>query len=288
MFFMFNYLFGQDIPFEPKKIEQILGFKGSMIAKEGVYKITVPRTDVSVSIDERVLDPFMGLASWVSFKSSDDSLMAMGDLLLFQDEVNPVMKTLLTNGFAVTALHNHFFFDQPKVYFMHIAGIGSDESLAKGLKQAINQIQTIRKKNPTPSDKKFLGRSIASKSSIDQKMIQSIFGVDAQGQDGMVKIVIGRSVQMDGVAITQNMGANSWASFAGSADWAMVDGDLAVFEDELQNVLKTFQNANINVVSIHNHMNHEEPRLLFVHFYGKGPAKELARGVKTAIDQLRD
>src|SRR5437762_1796621 len=120
------------------KIESVTGGKGAMNEQEGVFKVSWPRTDVKVNVDGMAMDPFMGLTSWVSFMPAEKTeAMIMGDLVLFQDEVNPVMSALLDNGLAVTALHNHFFFDEPKVYFMHIEGEGATEAMANGVKKAL-------------------------------------------------------------------------------------------------------------------------------------------------------
>lgn len=288
-FFLFfvlfiEFSFAQDLAMDKDKIEQILGVKGAWFKEEGVFKITFPRTDVKVVVDSWTLPPFMGLSSWISFLSMDDSLMAMGDLALFEDEVNSVMKIALANGLSVTALHNHFFFDHPKVYFMHVAGKGDSETLAVALKRSFDQIKSIRVKNPSPV-KGFKGGSIPSKSSINKEIVQNILGVDCQEQDGMVKAVIGRTIKMS-VMIGKNMGVNSWAAFGGTETQSIVDGDIAILEDELQDVLKALQNANINIVAIHNHMTHEEPRILFLHFWGKGTVKDLAKGVKSALSVI--
>src|SRR5882757_11072831 len=120
------------------KIDQATGLKGVLNEKEGVFKVSVPRTDVKVSVDEFIMPPFMGLTSWAAFHAGKaPNTMVMGDLVLFQDEVNPVMSVLLENGVSVTALHNHFFYDEPKVYFMHIAAEGTFAQLAGGVKLAL-------------------------------------------------------------------------------------------------------------------------------------------------------
>lgn len=273
--------FALDLATDKSKIEQILDTKGTWFKEEGVFKVTFPRTDVKVVVDSWALPTFMGLSTWVSFISIDDSFMCMGDLVLFEDEVNPIMKSALASGLSVTALHNHFFFDHPKVYFMHINGKGSLEELSGALKKSFDQIKSIRTKNPSPVQG-FKGSTISSKNSINKEVIQNILNVDCQEQDGMVKAVIGRTIRMS-MKIGKNMGVNSWAGFGGSETHAVVDGDIAVLEDELQDVLKAMHKAQINVVSIHNHMTHEEPRLLFVHYWGKGNVKDLSKGVKSVL-----
>lgn len=284
LFFTVSSLLAQDKSWQAQ-IEKIVGTPGTWIEEEKVFKLSFPRTDVKISVDDWPLPPFMGLTSWLSFISVDDSLLSMGDWVLFEDEVNPVMRTALENGFSVTALHNHFFFDRPKVYFMHIEGRGSAEALGTALKKSFDQIVAIRRKQPTPAQS-FKGVPIAVKNSIKKEIVESIFGVKCQENNGMVKAVIGRISQMDGNSLGKEMGINSWAAFGGSPEQAVVDGDIVMEIDELQNVLATLQTANINVVAIHNHMIHEEPRLMFLHFWGTGQIQNLAKGVKLAFSRL--
>jgi hypothetical protein len=274
--------YAQNSVLDKDKIEQVLGVKGAWFEEEGVFKVTFPRVDVKVTVDDWTLAPFMGLSSWVSFLSIENSVMAMGDLVLFEDEVNPVMKVALANGLSITALHNHFFFDHPRVYFMHINGKGNAGVLSLALKRSFDQIQAIRTKSPIPASN-FKGISIPTKSSISKEVVQNILGVDCQEQNGMVKAVIGRTIQMD-VMIGKQMGVNSWAAFGGTNEQTIVDGDIAILEEELQAVITALQNANINIVAIHNHMIYEQPRMLFLHFWGKGSVKDLARGFKAALE----
>jgi hypothetical protein len=145
----------------------------------------------------------------------------------------------------------------------------------------LDQIKSIRSQNPNPASS-FKGAAIASKNAITKDPIEKILGVKCQEQNGMVKAVIGRTIEL-GVRIGKEMGVNSWAGFGGTDDQAVVDGDMAVLEDELQNVLIALQNANINIVAIHNHMINENPRMLFLHFWGSGSAKDLAEGIKRAL-----
>lgn len=210
--------------------------------------------------------------------------MAMGDLVLFEDEVNPVMKVALANGFSITALHNHFFSDHLKVYFIHVLEKGDAETLSVALKRSFDQVKAIRTKNSSPA-KGFKGMSISSKSSISKELVQNILEINCQQQDGMVKEVIGRTIQME-ITIGKHMGINSWAAFGGTNPQAIVDGDIAILEDELQEVLNILQNTNINIVAIHNHMTHEQPRMLSLHFWGKGPVKDLAKEIQSALEAI--
>jgi hypothetical protein len=276
---------GHEEKLDTARIEQITGLKGTLSEEEGVFKVSAPRADVKVAVDGKALPPFLGLTSWAAFQPGKAaSVMVMGDLVLFQDEVNPVMSTLLEAGLSVTALHNHFFYDDPKVYFMHIDGEGSVETLATGVKRALDKVKEIRAKAPQPGA--VSGSAPApAENSITPKPLEEILGVKGQSKDGMFKTVIGRTAHAAcGCAVGREMGVNTWAGFAGKDDDALVDGDFAVFEGELQSVLKALRKAEIDVVAIHHHMAGETPRVLFLHYWGRGKAAALARGLKAALE----
>lgn len=263
--------------------ESLTGLKGSYNQKEKVFRASFPRNDIKISVDNTQLDPFMGLTSWSAFTPVDENkFMVMGDLVLFQDEVNPVMSTLLNNNIEVTALHNHFFYDTPKVYFMHIGGEGFLGDVAGGVKKALDAVKEIRSKDSSPSNN-FEGSSISSKNSIDLSNLEKIFGIKGQSKDGMVKFVFGRSVKMDNITLSNDMGVNTWAAFAGTNRNAIVDGDFAVLENELQPVLKALRKGGINIVAIHHHMTMESPKMIFLHYWGKGNAEDLAKTIKEAL-----
>ena len=264
------------------KIDQITGLKGKLNGKEGVYKVTSPRDDVKVVVDGWTMPPFMGLGTWAAFKETQNGALVMGDTVLFEDEVNAAMTAALDNGLNVTALHNHFFFDQPKVYFMHIEGEGSVEKLAGAVKKVYDSVKAIRGPGPKPAASfAMVGQSrLPEKSSITAGPLNEIFGIQGESKDGMVKFTFGRPAKMHGTTIDKDMGVNTWAAFAGSDDNAVVDGDFAVTEDELQPVLKSLLKNKINIVAIHQHMTHEEPRIMFFHYWGRGSTKDLANAVK--------
>ena len=263
-------------------IEQITGLKGAWNAAEGVFKVTAPRNDVAVKVDEWKMPPFMGLTSWAAFMAGkQQGAMVMGDFVLFEDEVNPVMSAALDNGLEVTALHNHFFHAEPQVYFMHIGGEGSVEKLAGGVKAALAKMKEIRAANPQPV--KSFGGGIPEKSAISAAPLAEAFTAKPQEKDGMVKFVFGRVARMDcGCEVGKEMGVNTWASFGGTDDNAVVDGDFACREDELQPVLKSLRGAGINIVAIHHHMIGETPRYVFLHYWGRGKAADLAKAIKMA------
>jgi len=268
------------------KIDALTGLKGKLNEKEGVYRVTFPRNDVKVSIDGWTMPPFMGLGTWAAFTETKHGVMVMGDTVLFEDEVNPVMSVAFANGLSVTALHNHFFFDQPKVYFMHIEGEGTAEQLAAAVRKIYDKIKEARTANPQPQNA-FGAKPLPEKSAISAAPLNEVLGTSGEENNGMVKFTIGRPATMHDAKIDKDMGVNTWAAFAGSDDNAVVDGDFAVTEDELQPALQTLRRADIDIVAIHSHMTHETPRIIFFHYWGRGKAAELAQAVKAALALIK-
>ena len=266
-------------------IESITGIKGVLNQKENTFKVSRPRTDVAISVEQVKLAPFMGFTSWAAFTPGmKDRIMVMGDMVLFEDEVNPVMSTALDKGLEVTALHNHFFFDEPKVYFMHIGGEGSVNTLAEAVRAIFDKVKEIRTANPQPTKSFGLGQ-LPEKNSIDGEAIGQVFGQKGDAKDGMYKVTIGRETRMVcGCTVGNTMGINTWAAFAGTSDDALVVGDFVMLENELQTVLKTLRANAINIVAIHQHITGENPRMIFLHYYGRGKALALAQAVKSAIN----
>jgi hypothetical protein len=267
------------------KIESVTGLKGVLNEKENTFKISKPRNDVAISVEQVRLAPFMGFTSWAAFTPGmKNGLMVMGDMVLFEDEVNPVMSVALDSGLEVTALHNHFFFDQPKVYFMHIGGEGAVDKLAEGVRAIFDKVKEIRTANPQPAKSFGLGQ-LPEKNSIEGEAISQVFAQKGDAKDGMYKVTIGRETKMAcGCTVGNAMGINTWAAFAGTSDDALVVGDFVMLENELQTVLKTLRGNGINIVAIHQHMIGENPRMMFLHYYGRGKALALAQAVKSAIN----
>jgi hypothetical protein len=252
---------------------------------DGVIRVSFPRMDVQAEVDGAKLPPFLGLTSWVAFGvgKANVEAMVMGDLVLLEDEVNPVMRLLLDSGISVTALHNHFFFDKPKILFLHIGGEGAIAELGGGVKRALAKVQEIRLKTPVPATS--FGPAFPATSALDAAKLEAALGVKGTAKDGMFKAVIGRETSAEcGCSIGKAMGVNTWAGFGGTDDDAVVDGDFAVLESELQPVLKSLRASAINIVAIHHHMTGELPRILFLHYWGRGRALDLAAGVKRALD----
>jgi len=269
---------------QQKTIDETTGAKGVYTQAEDVYKVSFPRTDVRVTIEGRPMPPFLGLTSWAAFTSDPHGeVMVMGDLVLFEDEVNPVMSAALDNGLEVTALHNHFLFDRPRVMFMHIGGHGTVEVLASAVRKALDAALRVRSAAPAPATG-FSGPQIPESSSINAAALDGIFGIKGLTSSGMYKATFGRKTVMHGLEAGNQMGVNTWAAFAGTDDNAVTDGDFVMLKSEVQAVLKSLRRSGINIVAIHNHMIGEEPQLIFLHFWGKGSATTLARALKAAMD----
>lgn len=265
-------------------IDQATGAKGVYTEAEDTHKVTFPRTDVKVTVEGHPMAPFLGFSSWAAFTSGPHGgLMMMGDVVLLEDEVNPAMSAALDAGLEVTALHNHFFYESPRVMFMHIGGTGSAERLAPAVRKVLDAVKGVRAAAPEPASH-FAGEAVSENSSITAGALDTILGVKGEINNGMYKATIGRSASMHGAKVGKQMGVNTWAAFAGTDENALVDGDFAMTKDELQGVLKTLRRAGINIVAIHNHMTHEDPQYVFLHYWGKGPAAALAKGVKAALD----
>ena len=262
-----------------ERIEALTGMKGKLNEKEGVFKVSFPRTDLHVKVAGVTMTPPMGLTAWAAFKLMDQHAMVMGDMVLLEDQVNPVMSTALDNGLDVTALHNHFFWDSPKVMFMHIGGSGDPEQLAAAVGKVF---ATIKATSGGKGQKPFAKLSPA-RTKLDPKKLDAMLGVTGELKDGVYKATIGRSTTMDGHEMGNAMGVNTWAAFVGGDDRAVVDGDFAMLESELQPVLKALRGAGINIVAIHNHMTGESPRMMFLHYWGIGPTAQLASGLKAAL-----
>jgi len=262
------------------KIEQLTGAKGEFNEREKVFKVSMPRSDLNISVAGVKLTPPLGLTSWAAFQQAGDQTLVMGDIVLLEDQVNPVMSEALTHGLEVTALHNHFFWDAPKVMFMHIGGMGSEETLAGAVGKVFAKIKaTSGGKGEIPQ-----ADLDPAKTSLNPTTIEEILGTKGQLANGVYKLTIGRSTQMHGHDVGNTMGVNTWAAFAGSDDKAVVDGDFVMLEQELQPVLKALRGAGINVVAIHQHMTMETPRMLFLHYWGIGATRQLAQGLKAALD----
>lgn len=250
---------------------------------DGVVRIAWARSDVAVTVDGVQLPPAAGLGSWAAFAPMGDGAMVMGDTVVFEDEVDAAIDAAFANGLAVTALHNHFFYDTPKVYFMHIGGEGKPESLAGGVRAVWAAIKGVRSAHPAPAAG-FAGEAPKAGGRIDSEAIGKIVGQPATDTNGVARVTVNRSGSMHDVPIGGSMGLTTWAAFTGNEDLAAIDGDFIMAANEVQPVLHALRKGGIHIVALHNHMSAEKPAFYFTHFWAKGKAETLARAFKAALD----
>ncbi len=273
----------QTIPADYQNVLAVLGRAGDF--KDRVLKVNIPRSDLRVTIRQRPVPTPFGFGGWVSFtKAADGSEVMMGDLVLTEDEVNPVMSAVLNAGLQVTALHNHFFWEQPRVYYMHIHGMGHAATIAARLKPAIDLIdQFIQRASQTAV------ATAAATGQLDGAALARIVGHTGEQNGPVYKITIGRpdiDLREHGAVINARMGLSTWAAFTGTPADAIVAGDVAMRESEVNGVLTVLREHRIDVVAIHHHMTGVAPMVVFLHYVGTGPAETLATAVRAALDRL--
>jgi hypothetical protein len=268
----------QEMPAEYQQVLTALGKQGDF--KANVLKVNIPRNDVSVTVaNVKTPTPF-GFGGWIAMTKGTGMDVMMGDLVLTQDEVNPVMSALLDNGLEVTALHNHFFWDEPRMFYMHVHGHGTPAELARKVKPAID---LIGRNAPRPAS------AAAPATALDTAKLAQIVGTPGEQSGAVYKITIGRDdlkLTEMGAPINARMGLNTWAAFVGTNDNAAIAGDVAMLANEVNPVLKALRKNGIDVVAIHHHMTGTQPTIYFLHYWGTGPAQKLATGFKAALAEL--
>ncbi len=261
-----------------KDVEKILGVSGQM--QEGAVVFSFPRSDIKVKIDGEPVPTAFGFGSWTAWKDMGSQSMVMGDLVLLQKEINPVISALAEADINVTAIHNHFLGEEPRIMYMHISGMGSAPALAQGIRAALNKTATPK---PSPG-----GAASPPAVALDTKRIEQIIGHSGQAVGSVFKITIGRpGIKMGGVELTASMGLNTWAAFAGTEERAHVAGDVVMIPKEVNPVIRALRKGGINLTAVHNHMLDEDPRVFFLHYWGTGPAIKLAETVRAAFDQAK-
>lgn len=268
----------QDVPADYQQVLTTLGKQGDF--KADVLKVNIPRNDLSVTVKGVKTPTPFGFGGWVAFAKGSGMDVMMGDLVLTQEEVNPVMSALLDNGLEVTALHNHFFWDEPRMYYMHVHGHGAPADLARKLKPALDLIGKSAAK-PAPASP-----ATAPGTTIDTAKIAQIVGTQGEQSGAVYKITVGRDdlkITEMGATINARMGLNTWAAFVGTNDNAAIAGDVAMLASEVTPVLKALRRNGLDVVAIHHHMTGTDPTIFFLHYWGTGPAEKLASGFKAAL-----
>jgi hypothetical protein len=275
----------QELPPEYQQVLSILGKQGDY--KVSVLKVNVPRNDLNVTVAKvRTPTPF-GFGGWVAMtKGTGGMEVLMGDLVLTQGEVNPVMSALLDNGLEVTALHNHFFWDEPRIFYMHVHGHGAAADLARKLKPALDLIGKGSKGGSTTAAS---SEPVAGAAKLNTAKIAQIAGTEGEQSGDVYKITIGRDdlkLTEMGAPINARMGLNTWAAFVGTNDNAAIAGDVAMLAQEVTPVLKALRKNGLDIVAIHHHMTGTQPTVFFLHYWGTGPAEKLATAFKAALAEI--
>ena len=271
----------QEMPAQYAGVLKALGRQGDF--KDGVLKVNIPRSDINVTVDGIATPTPFGFGGWIAFTRGDHGDVMMGDLVLTEAEVNPVMSAVLDHGLDVTALHNHFFYETPRMFYMHVHGHGSPEEIARRIAPALALIgKTTSHRAAGPA----APRSIEGK--LETAQLARIIGQEGDQIGTVYKITIGRPdipLEEMGATINARMGLNTWAAFYGSDAEAVVAGDVAMRAEEVTPVLKALRSHGIEIVAIHHHMTATEPAVYFLHYWGRGPAQKLATAVRAALDQ---
>jgi hypothetical protein len=270
----------QEIPAEYQQVLTTLGKQGDY--KANVLKVNIPRSDLSVTVaNVKTPTPF-GFGGWVAMtKGTGGMNVMMGDLVLTQDEVNPVMSALLDNGLDVTAVHNHFFWEEPRIFYLHVHGHGTPAELASKVKPALDLIGKGSSQATAPA-----APAAAPATAMDTAKLAQIVGTPGEQSGAVYKITVGRDdlkLTEMGAPINARMGLNTWAAFVGTNDNAAIAGDVAMLANEVQPVLKALRKSGIDVVAIHHHMTGTQPTIYFLHYWGTGPAEKLANAFKAAL-----
>jgi Domain of Unknown Function (DUF1259) len=263
-------------------LETVVGSKGTLI--DDVLKISVPRKDLKVTVDAFDIVPFMGLTSWAAFRKGPQQTTLMGDIVLLEDEISGAMSAAIESGLYVTALHNHFIREQPSVLFMHIEATADEETLGRGVRRILDAIAAVRQAQPVAPAVNEV------QSDPDTKRLEEIVGAKGELKSGVFKFTLGRPdvpvkcSRCGGLEINAAMGYNTWAAFQGTKERAAVCGDFAMLELEVAPIIRELRAGEIEVVAVHNHMFFEDPRIIFLHYWGIGKATDLATVFKRALD----
>lgn len=262
-------------------VAQALGKSGTEMAG-GVYRVGLPRSDLHVELDSIALKPSLALGSWVAFDPMEGNrAMVMGDLVLTEDEVEPVMKSLLDSGLQVTALHNHLFHAQPATFYMHVGGTGDPVALARSIHAALALSKTPFTAAPPPANPPAIDLDTAS--------IDAALGAKGSVSGGVYQVGVPRAEppKAMGMALAGPMGGAESINFQPLGNGkAAVTGDFILAANEVQPVLRALRQNGIDVTAIHNHMLDEEPRMFFVHYWAHDDLAKLLTGLKAALDEI--
>lgn len=280
-------------PAEISDIEASLGKKGTYKEAEATHTTGLPRNDLKVKVKGEAVPIAFGFGGWVSIKRTVDgkTAMLMSDTVLLQEEVNPLISAAQANGLEIGAIHNHFFYEEPRIFYMHLHGMGTPAELAKKFAATIRQSKISPANQPSPQSGNTASGAAAptGKENFNTAALDAIVKYAGTVNGPTYKYTIGRddlTVMAMGTEMTASIGLNSWASFAGTKERAHIAGDIAMLEEEVNPVITALRKHNLEVVALHHHMLGDDPHMIFLHYYGQGPATTLAQGFRAALNEL--
>src|SRR5262244_3287562 len=263
-----------------KAVEQAMGKSGQLQSGD-VFRIGMPRTDLSVTVKGLPVKPGFALGSYAAFKQVGDHAMIMGDLVLLDQEVQGVMSGLMSNGLEVTAVHNHLNEMSPHVMYMHYSGHGDAAQLASAIREALSKSGTPLGQAPAVSAPAGAGPEI------DQKQVEGALGRTGRVNNGILQVGVARAEKIteNGMELLPAMGVNTAINFQPTGDGkAAITGDFVLIGREVNPVAKTLREHGIQVTAVHNHALGDNPRLFYMHFWANDDAVKLARGLKAGLD----
>lgn len=271
--FAFTFVYAQAPDWQA--VEKVFGRKGTTQGE--VFKITFPRLDLKVKVGEVAVEPALALTSWIAFKPMKHQTMIMGDLVLLESEIAPVVAKLVAENLEVTALHNHIANESPPLMYLHFSGTGPAPKLAEDMKAVLALTGTPMGAPPAPSDTTV----------VDWSKVEAIFGRMGQRKRDVIQFGFPRkeAISENGMEISPFMGMATGINFQGVGDKAATTGDFVLLGSEVNPVVKALTENGIAVTAIHSHMLFESPRLFFLHFWGFDEPDKLARGLKAALDK---
>jgi hypothetical protein len=261
-------------------VGQALGKPGTKLPG-GVYRVALPRSDLKVTLDGVAIKPALALGSWLAFQAMGEDAMVMGDLVLTQDEVNPVMKRLAEGGIEITALHNHLLRANPATMYMYVDGRGDPVKLAGALHAALALSKTPFGQTSAPAAPQTVN--------LDTAALDKQLGYTGKANGGVYQFTIPRAETLtdDGIAVPVSMSTGIAISFQPTGDGkAAITGDFVLIGSEVNSVLRALRENGIEVTAVHNHMLDDQPRLFFMHFWANDNALKLAGGLKAALDEM--
>src|SRR5215216_5946479 len=278
-----------------KAVGQALGKEGATMPG-GVYRVGLPRTDLKVTLDGVEIKPGLALGSWLAFKEMGQDVMVMGDLVLTDQEVNPVMKRLGEGGIDITALHNHLLRGSPNTMYMHVHGHGDATKLATTLREALGQSKTPFGGETAAIQPEAAAQAATTASTsgqgpdIDTAAIDQALGRKGKANGPVYQVSVPRAEtpKDSGMEVPEAMGSAIAINFqATSAGKVATTGDFVLTADEVNPVLRALRANGIEVTALHNHMLSDEPRLFFMHFWANDDTQKVAKGLRAALDQVK-